>query len=70
MVNPIDKDSVYKKFFNSIPPFVRYFFAASLLLSLLTTLRIVPYYLMYLDFSSFIFKLQLWRPITALLFQG
>ncbi|VVC98956.1 derlin-1 [Leptidea sinapis] len=60
--------SEFKDWYNNVPFFTRYWLTLTIALSLVGKFGIFSYYNFILDFHSFIYKLQLWRPVTALFY--
>lgn len=60
----------FKDWYLTRPPITRAFITCSALIGLLVTTDIVSIYKLYYTFSDTIYTLELWRPITSLLFLG
>ncbi|CAD5209015.1 unnamed protein product [Bursaphelenchus xylophilus] len=60
--------SDFSDWYNGIPQITRYWFTAATVIPLLGRIGIIPVGLMYLDWSLFWDKFQIWRPITAFLY--
>lgn len=54
--------------YRRIPQITRYWFTGSIVLPLIGKLGLVSIYTMVLNFELFVYKFQIWRPITALLY--
>lgn len=54
--------------YRSIPPISRYWFTGSVVLPLLGKLGLIAPYYFLLIFDPFIYKFQIWRPVSALFF--
>ncbi|KFM74347.1 Derlin-1, partial [Stegodyphus mimosarum] len=55
-------------FFQSLPLFTRYWFSLSIFFPLLGRFGLVNPMHLILDYSSFIHRFQIWRPVTAVFF--
>lgn len=56
------------RWFNSLPFFTRYWFALSIAIPLLGRFGILSPAYLILEYSAFIRRFQIWRPITALFY--
>ncbi|KAL3321166.1 Derlin 1 [Cichlidogyrus casuarinus] len=58
----------FSDFIKSIPFLTRYWFCATIILSLSERLGLISPYWLILDSEAIFYKFQIWRPLTALLF--
>uniref|UniRef100_A0A182PG21 sn-1-specific diacylglycerol lipase ABHD11 n=1 Tax=Anopheles epiroticus TaxID=199890 RepID=A0A182PG21_9DIPT len=60
--------SDFQTWYKQVPPFTRIWLSATVGISLLAKIGILPIGYLILQFAPFFYKLQLWRPMTAVLF--